>query len=70
MVKRKRFLPDHIRGTGRAWKKRKRAELKAIAKAVDTFNLGCAFTPERDIYIVKDWLKTAQDALSAKNWGR
>jgi hypothetical protein len=44
----KRKLPDHIPGTNREWKQRKRREWRAVLKALDTFRMGCAFTPAYD----------------------
>ena len=75
----KRFAPkDVIPESQREWKKRKRAEWKAVLKAADTFLCGAAYTPADDATKVKtpfypsmlDDMQSIKKALSAKEWGR
>jgi hypothetical protein len=78
----KRLLPSHIRGTNRQWKQRKRREWKAVLKAIDTFRMGCAFTPayeRKDTPTSREpapWdtletpVKEISQRLSLKTWGR
>lgn len=44
----KRKLPEHIPGTLRGWKVRKRAELKALRAAHRKYMMGCAYCPGRN----------------------
>ena len=79
----KRKLPDHIPGTIRGWKQRKRQEMRDIREAFDVFRLGCAYTPGGDgfrnredchsefpIVDLEEALKELQHRLSIKSWGR
>lgn len=72
-----RQLPDHIPGTMREWKVRKRREWKAVLKAIESFRMGVFYTPaaskqhfngpfERFDKEAKD----ITERLSVKWWGR
>jgi len=41
----KRKLPSHIGGTLKQWRALKRREWRVVVKAIERFNLGCAYTP-------------------------
>ena len=40
-----RQLPDHIPGTVKDWRIRKRREWDAVIKAFDVYRIGCAYAP-------------------------
>lgn len=58
--------------TQREWKAKKRAELKAVAKAWDVFRRGCAFTPatSQSVDTVNREMKFMTGRLSSKEWGK
>lgn len=60
----KRKLPDHIPGTVKQWRARKRRELKAVMSALDTFRLGCAYTPV-NYFVIDDLEKTLTSMAQA-----
>jgi len=62
----KRLMPDHIAGTARQWRVRKRREFRAIIDAFNKFRLGCAFTPVDYDHLDKT-LNLEWDALKG-NW--
>lgn len=64
----KRRLPEHIPGTMRAWQRRKRAELRAVLKAMERFQLGCAYTPARDWGVVMRAVETNIEQCSPRKW--
>ena len=66
----RRKLPEHIPGTIREWRKKKRSELVAARKALHTFLIGCAYTPAQDIGIAYRILKDNERRLSQKAWGK
>jgi hypothetical protein len=74
-------LPDHIPYTNREWKQLKRAELKAVRRALNTLMLGVAFTPAYDRAVGETFfaspfeqadkaLKELERRFSFKTWGR
>lgn len=42
----KRQLPNHIPGTARKWRLRKRQEWRAVQEALHAYMMGCVYTPE------------------------
>ena len=58
--------------TYRQWKSRKRRELQKVIKAMETYNLGCAYTPskKREDITIQFALASLKHELSVKNWGR
>lgn len=69
----KRQLPEHIPGTMRAWRIRKRKELRALLKAADKVLLGCAYAPQADgCYYMEIFqnLRQFKQAWSQKEWGK
>lgn len=65
----KRILPGHIGGTIHQWRAKKRAEAKAVQRALRTMLKGCAFTPTRDIGVMLRMADENVERLSVKNWG-
>ena len=74
----KRFAPKEvIPETQREWKKKKRAEWKAVLKAAHMFLAGAAYTPADDSHNppvfypgMLDDMQKIQKKLSVKEWGR
>lgn len=81
----KRKLPIHIPGTIRAWRRRKRRELKALQKTFDDFRMGVAYTPAYQKRVVESnltgdtyvpftraeaALKEMHRLLSPREWGK
>jgi hypothetical protein len=62
-----RKLPPHVPGTVREWRTRKRREFNAVMKALNTFRIGCAFTPVADIDIIDTYLTDNRKRLRG-NW--
>lgn len=55
----KRTLPDHIPGTIKEWRVKKRKEWNRFVKGFDDFRMGCAYTPMYKSYdslmrVIKD----------------
>lgn len=64
----KRALPNHIPGTVKKWRIRKRKEWKRFVKEFDNFRLGCAYTP---MYKKYDALISTMNEITADmrgNW--
>lgn len=69
----KRQLPKHIPGTMRAWRIRKRKELRALLKAAECVLMGAAYAPsvEGTHYVeVLTQLQKFKQAWSQKEWGK
>jgi hypothetical protein len=63
-----RRIPDHLRGTLRQWRVRKRRELRALTRALDALRLGCAYTPiQAHINEMQRVVDSAQQKLRG-NW--
>jgi hypothetical protein len=56
--------------TLRAWRTQKRREIRAVEKAMETFNMGAAATPTRDSGEVMRTIRKMREQMSVKNWGR
>jgi hypothetical protein len=57
--------------THRAWKSRKRQEWRAVIRALETFRLGCAFTPVRSETLnIIEQAESLTERLSIREWGR
>ncbi len=56
--------------TQRQWRQAKRAELRAVKAAFDTYRFGCAFTPAGDseVAAIDGALKSLTTALAANTW--
>lgn len=55
----------------REWRQRKRAEMKAVERAVDKFLFGAAYTPiSKDYSDFFSKVKEFRSKLSVKQWGR
>lgn len=67
-----RLLPEHIPGTVRAFRRRKRREWNAVIKAFKVFHYGCAFTNLKDAEVgrTQEMLDDVKRKLSPKVWGR
>lgn len=67
-----RKLPAHIGGTHRAWKARKRRELRAVERVFDALTIGCAYAPPANAAIgrIGAALAELRTAYSVKAWGR
>lgn len=63
----KRQLPDHIPGTVKQWRAKKRRELENIQRAFDRFGVGAAFLPLVSRAGVLVWLREQREALRG-NW--
>lgn len=66
-----KYLLDMLGITKREWKQRKRKELKAVMKAINKYQIGCAFCPGYEEFVdIKDMLEKLIDLHSYKRWGR
>jgi hypothetical protein len=64
-------LPKHLGVTQRQWKTRKRREIRAVVRALETFQRGSAFTPAYNDYReAMELVRAIADACSEKKWGR
>ena len=60
-----------FKGDARAWRRSKRAEWRAIKRAVGQFRMGCAYTPvEPQVCGLERILTDGDLYLSPKVWGR
>lgn len=64
----KRRLPAHIPGTMRAWQRKKRAQLRAVLKAMEEVQLGCAYTPIRDWGVLMSAVEENIERCSPRKW--
>ena len=73
---RKTIVPSYVLqaqncANTRAFKAKKRAELKAVCKALGTLRLGCAYVPGYEhIDDVAKHLEAWRHEMSEKQWGR
>jgi len=58
-------FPDHIPGTARQFKARKRAEMKRAIETVDALQLGCAYMPRGAGAKVVDAVRALEEARKA-----
>jgi hypothetical protein len=64
----RRKLPDHIPGSVRAWRVKKRRELQAVYAAVDRLSLGCAYSPiQGQVEEMRTLINSARQKLRG-NW--
>ena len=69
MSTRKRVFPKHI-GSARVFKDRKRRELAELLKAIEAVEHGCAYTPMRDVGVLRRTVEGWRQSCSVKEWGR
>lgn len=69
----KRKLPDHIPGTIRNWRKKKRAQLRQLNRALWAFRGGVAYVPGYSylrLESISKIIEEFQTAMSQKHWGK
>lgn len=62
-----RFPAKHLKTTPKAWRQMKRQEWKQVMNALETFYLGCAYTPvSADLHEVQRLVRRMSDDLEGE----
>lgn len=68
-----KWLLEQERLTAREWRQRKRRELRAVIRAMEYVQRGCAYTPDVEgVYIgeIMSRLRQLARAWAQKEWGK